>query len=212
MKAAKACAFHEAQSPPQARHRPSICILPLLIPLLLSLSLFLRLVFFSGRCHICRDEGSCLLEHRQKRCRLVSLGHKTTSFWPFFIFLKPLPKRHRFGMCRELKKKTAAFQNDAVLYHKCPKRRRLGCRTLEIVFLGVPTLIFALFQAKINPNTPNNGIREERAENQPKQPRKLWKQGKISYFHWYLLPFSTFNFFFLHFLMILVHDLAYANE
>ena len=93
---------------------------------------------------------------------------KRRRFGFFFIFLKLLPKRHRFGMCRELKKKTAAFQNDVVLYHKCPKRRCLGCRTLEIVFLDVPTLIFALFQAKTNPNTPNNDIREEGAENQPK--------------------------------------------
>ena len=165
MKATKARAFHEAQSPPQARHRPSMYSSSSSFAFSFSSSGF----FFSGRCHICRDEGSCLLELKLKRRHLVSLGHKTTLFWPFFFFFfKTPPKRHRFGMCRELKKNTDAFQNDAVLYHKCPKRRRLGCRTIEIVFLGVLTLIFALFQAKTNPNTPNNGIREEGAENQPK--------------------------------------------
>ena len=157
----------------KALHRHAIyqvCILSLL----LSLSLFLRLVFFflgvvtfaGTRVLVCWNSG--------QNDVVWSLWDIKRRCFALFYFFKPPPppsppKRHRFGMCRELKKNTAAFQNDVVLYHKRPKRRRLGCRTLEIVFfLGVLTLIFALFQAKTNPNTPNNGIREEGAENQPK--------------------------------------------
>ena len=89
-KIGKACAFNEARSSPQAclRAGKSSSSDPLLLPLPLPLPLHFSL--FSASVGNCRNESSCFLQIRPKRHRLVSLGHKTTSFWPFYFFLKPI--------------------------------------------------------------------------------------------------------------------------
>ena len=108
----KAHAFPEARSSPQVRLRAgkSSSLDPLLLPLLLHLPLLLRLHFsiFSTGVGNCRNESSCLQQTRPKRRRLVSLIHKTTSFWSFYFYFKPiqndvvldlshLSKRRHFG-------------------------------------------------------------------------------------------------------------------
>ena len=137
-----------------------VCILPLLLPL----SLLLRLVFvfffsflgaitFAGtRVLVCWNSNDVvwsLWDIKRRRFGLfyffktppktTSFGTKsliqTTSFW--ISDLKQFqndvvldfgsPKQCRFGMCRELKKKTTTFQNDAFLYQKGPKRRCFSC-------------------------------------------------------------------------------------
>ena len=132
---AKALAFPEARSSPQARLRAgkSSSSDPLLLPLLLHLPLLpLRFSFFSTGFGNCRNGSFCLLQTRPKRRRLVSPGHKTTSFWLFYFFFKTYTKRRRFGFksliqttsfwISDLKK----FQNDVVLNCHSPKRRRFG--------------------------------------------------------------------------------------
>ena len=87
--------------------------------------------FFFGLHCDCRDKSSYLLQPRPKRCRLVSLGHKTTSFWPFYFF-KSLPKTMSFGT-KSLIQTTSfwisdlkQFQNNIVLDSDNPKRRPLA--------------------------------------------------------------------------------------
>ena len=127
LKAAKAHNFHEALSPPQARHRPGMYSSSSSSS---SSSAFYSSsgFFFSRRCCVCRDEGSCLQELRPKRRRfglfyflktppkMTSFGTKSliqmTSFWISDLkqFQKNVvldsssPKRCRFRMWRELKK------------------------------------------------------------------------------------------------------------
>ena len=62
MKAAKACAFHEARSPPQAHHRSGMYSSSSSSAFSPSSSGFCFFVFLSGRHQVCWDEGSCLLE------------------------------------------------------------------------------------------------------------------------------------------------------
>ena len=85
-KIGKACTFPEARSSPQACLRASKSSSS--DPLLLPLPLPLHFSLFSTSVENCRNESSCFLQIRPKRHRLVSLGHKTTSFWPFYFFFK----------------------------------------------------------------------------------------------------------------------------
>ena len=57
-------------------------------PLLLHLALVLPLQFsvFPTGVGNSRNESSCLQQIKPKRRRLISLRHKTTSFWFFFFF------------------------------------------------------------------------------------------------------------------------------
>ena len=62
---------------------------------------------------------------------------------------------------------------------------------------GVLALIFALFQAKKKltfPTTVEEKKRPKINQNSQENCNKILEKRKISHFHWYLLPFSTFNF------------------
>ena len=135
----KACAFLEARSSPQALLRagkssssdPLLLYLPLLLPLHFSI--------FSTGVGNCRNESSCLLQTRPKRRHLVSLRHKTTSFWFFFFFffksiqndvvldLSHLPKRRRFELPQSKTTSfwTATVQNNVVL--DCSGVKKKNC-------------------------------------------------------------------------------------
>ena len=136
MKATKARAFHEAQSPPQAHAFDDVCLFPLLLLLsLLLLAFFFAVVTIAGtRVPVCCNSGQnnvvwSLWDIKQRRFGL-------------FYFFKSLPKKKLFGtksliqmtsfwisdlkqfqndvvlgcVCELKKKKTATIQNDAVLY------------------------------------------------------------------------------------------------
>ena len=184
----KAHAFPEARSSPQAclHAGKSSSSDPLLLPL--------HFFVFSTGVGNCRNESSCLLQTRPKRSCLVSLRHKTTSFWSFYLFFKPiqndvvldlshLSKRRRFGF-KSLIQTTSfwisdlkQFQNDVVLNCHSPKRRRFSCRTLKLdiytsrtqklAIFFAPAPIFAQFQAKQRKYTAKHCTRAEEAENQP---------------------------------------------
>ena len=165
----------------------------------------------------CRDKSSYLLQPRPKRCRLVSLGHKTTSFWPFYFF-KSLPKTMSFGT-KSLIQTTSfwisdlkQFQNNVVLDSDNPKRRHFGmCARIKKISLPfllsfkpkqtltLPTIVQEKKGQKINQNSQENC-------------KKISKTRKNLSFPLIFASFLYFYFFFFTFLMILVHDLAYANK
>ena len=102
MENSKGMRLPEARSSPQARLRAgkSSSSDPLLLPLHFS--------FFSAGVGNYKNESSRFLQIRPKQRRLVYLGRKTTSFWSFFFFFKPiqndvvldlshLSKRRHFG-------------------------------------------------------------------------------------------------------------------
>ena len=60
---------------------------------------------------------------------------------------------------------------------------------------GVLALIFSLFQAKKKTLTLSTIVEEKKRLKINQNSLEKFGKRKISHFHWYLFPFSTFNFF-----------------